>query len=291
MNLDSNSVIAISGASSGIGAALALRFADIGCALVICARRLDRLEDIAAKARERGARVLALTLDMSIEEQARQFIRAGLEHFGRIDVLVNNAGRGNCASVEDTTAERLQSIFALNTFSLWYTSAEVLPGMKARGSGRIVNISSVAGKVGYPYNSAYVAAKHAVVGFTASLRAELAGSGVTASLVCPAGVSTEWQEASEDASIGQLFGDGIAKSRRIAADRGLERAPLTPMIPAEQAAERIVQSILQDETNDVYTHEGSQELTMLCAETRHGYDTRMLPLFLGMQAAYAQRGE
>ncbi len=287
MQLHSQTVVAITGASSGLGAALALELASRGVSLAICARRADRLADVAARAREYGVNVFEQVCDLSEEDQARDFIRECLRHYGRLDVLINNAGRGNCASVEHTTSERLQSIFSLNVFSLWYTTAEALSYMRTVHKGRIVCIASVAAKIGYPFNSAYVAAKHAVAGFVASLRAELAGSGIQASLVCPAAVDTEWQQASEDASIGDLFAQGIRRSRRIAADLGVPRAPLGKLMSAELAAQRIIQSIEQDEADDVYTHDDSIELVLRCAEHRELYDQAMLPLFLGMQEAYS----
>ncbi len=293
MELHSKSVVVITGASSGIGAALARRLARRGLKLALCARRIEKLEALAAELRENGTECLALRCDVSDERQAQHFVEQVLQHYGRIDVLVNNAGRGNMASVEDTTSSTLHSIFSLNVFALWFLSAPTIRHMKERGSGRVICVASVAGKFGFPFNSAYVAAKHAVVGFVASLRAELAGSGISASVVCPDGVETEWQGASEDGNIGELFWKGIQKSRRIAVERHLERAPLKRMISADVAAECIERSIVEEWTDDVYTHDGSREQAMQCAHSRHDYDTSMLPLFLGMQEAYdelAHRG-
>ncbi|MFM8569751.1 MAG: SDR family NAD(P)-dependent oxidoreductase [Candidatus Kapaibacterium sp.] len=287
MNIDSSTVIAITGASSGIGAALALELAHTSCALAICARRAGKLAEVAAAARERGARVLEVACDISDDAAARDFIARTIAEFGTIDVLINNAGRGNRASVEHTTRERLQSIFELNVFSLWSTTAAALPVMKRNRRGHIITISSVAGKTGYGYNSAYVAAKHAAVGFVASLRAELVDTGVRATVVCPAGVTTEWSEASEDASIGALFAEGIKRSRSIAREQGLPLPPLKPMMSAVDAAKRIIRVVTDDEENDVYTHEGSETSALHCATDRSAYEHGMKALYLGMQQAYA----
>jgi short-subunit dehydrogenase len=265
MQLSASTVIAITGASSGIGAALAHELSLSSCTLALCARRADKLSAVANAARSNGSRVLEVVCDISDD---------------------NNAGRGNRASVEDTTRERLQSIFDLNVFSLWSTTAAALPVMKSHHKGHIITISSVAGKTGYGFNSAYVAAKHAAVGFVASLRAELVDTGVRATVVCPAGVTTEWSEASEDASIGALFAEGIKRSRSIAREKSLPLPPLKPMMSAADAAKRIVQVLVNDEENDVYTHEGSEKSALHCATNRSEYEYGMKALYLGMQEAY-----
>lgn len=287
MNITPSTVIIITGASSGIGAALVEELSAYGCKLAICARRQDRLDAVAQQARDRGATVYAQVCDVTNDAEARAFIDNTVSEFGGVDVLINNAGRGNCASVEDTTRARLQSVFELNVFSLWSTTAAVLPVMKARHGGHIITISSVAGKIAYPFNSAYVAAKHAAVGFMASLRTELTDTGVRATVVCPAGVTTEWSDVSEDASIGALFGEGIKRSRSIARERGLPLPPLKPMMSASNAARRIIDVVLNDEENDVYTHEGSEESALRCATDRSSFEAENKALYVGMQQAYA----
>ena len=289
MDISPSTVIVITGASSGIGAALAEELSSFGCKLALCARRKARLDAVARSARENGAAVYVAECDISNDEAARAFIENVIREFGTVDVLINNAGRGNCASVEHTTRERLHSVFELNVFSLWSTTAAVLPLMKAQQGGHIITISSVAGKVGYPFNSAYVAAKHAAVGFMASLRAELVDTGVRATVVCPAGVTTEWSNVSEDASIGALFGEGIKRSRSIARERGLPLPPLKPMMSATDAARRIIDVVRNDEENDVYTHEGSEESAIHCATNRSSFEAENKALYIGMQQAYAQQ--
>lgn len=288
--LDSHSVVAITGATSGIGAALALELSQRGVCLALCGRRAERLAEVAQQARARGARVLELQADVSDETQAIAFIDETLQTFdGRIDVLVHNAGRGHCVAVEDTPTEQLHSMFAVNVFPLWYLVRPVLPVMKSQRRGHIVAISSIVGKIAYPYNAAYVAAKHAVVGFIAALRTELVETGVEATVVCPSGVETEWAIVTEGSPIGELFAEGIAHSRTIADERGIPRAPLQRLKSAEDVARHIACVIEMPPGQDVYTHDGSEELVALAINRRRDYERAMLPLLLGMRQAYEAR--
>jgi uncharacterized protein len=286
MNITNETVIAITGATSGIGASLAVRLAKLGAKVSICGRRTDRLAEIQDTIIKEGGSCYAITTDISIEAQAESFITKTIEHFGTIDVVINNAGRGNYGAVEDTTTEQLHSMFALNVYPLWYTSRIALPIMKARGSGHIISVASVAGTVGFPFNSAYVSAKHAVVGFTASLRAELVDTNIHATVVNPAGVITEWGDVTEGAPIGALFGEGIKRSREIASKRGLELAPLSRMMSSDEVADKIIDCILNPPSGDVFTHSGTQEQAIQVQTDRGEYEKKMLPMFLGMREAY-----
>ena len=143
--------------------------------------------------------------DVTIRADAEALIARTVDRHGRIDILVNNAGRGHCGSVEDTTDEVIEHMFATNVYSLWYTTRPALLHMRKQKSGHIINVSSIAGKLGYPYNSAYVAAKHACVGFTHALRSELMETGIHASVVCPAGVKTDWASSTEGGDMLQFF--------------------------------------------------------------------------------------
>lgn len=278
--------IIITGASSGVGAATALKYAEQKNNLVLVARRSEKLETIATQARDRGANVTTVVADVSVETECERIVTATLQQYGAIDVLVNNAGRGHRSNVEDTSTAVLESMFAVNVYSLFWLTQRVLPTMIANNSGYIVNISSVAGKQGFPFNSAYVAAKHAVVGFTASLRAELYGTNVHATVICPAGVLTEWSAVSEGGNIGDLFSEGIKASRAIARDKGLELAPLTPMKPADEIAEIIVATVSGGRSNDVYTHPGTQEQATLATTNRVALEDQFAALYYGMQQAY-----
>lgn len=282
------SIILITGASSGIGAELAKIAAQAGHSIAICARRLDKLQAIQQEIVNAGGTCLAMQVDVSKPDQAKACVEQTITHFGGLDILVNNAGRGNLASVEDTSPEQLQSIFGVNVFSLWYMTAPALKHMKEKGSGHIINIASVAGTMGFPFNSAYVSAKHAVMGFTASLRAELAGSHIHATAVCPDGVITEWAAVTEGGPIGNLFMSGIKESRNIAKEQGLSLAPLASMLSAKDAAQIIYEASIQPPTHDVYTHAGTHERAISVAQNRSEAEKSMMALYLGMQKAYGQ---
>lgn len=288
MIIDQTSVVLITGASSGIGASLAVLCAARGATVVLVARRADRLAAVADAVRVAGGTAVVIVADVSSEKDCDRVVRTTLEQAGTVDVLVNNAGRGNCASVEDTTTVQLQSIMSLNVFALFWLTGRVLPIMKARNSGSIITVSSVAGKMGFPFNAAYVAAKHAAVGFTAGLRAELMATNIHATVVCPDGVTTEWGMATEGSPIGELFEKGIRKSKRFAQDLGRPLPPLKHMISADDAAQVIFDTVEAGRSNDVYTHDGSREQTIAVATDRMVQEDAMAPLYLGMNEAYQE---
>lgn len=288
MELTPDSVVLITGASSGIGAAAARRFAQERVRLVLAARRRERLEQLAAELAQAGVEAVVVPTDVTDPEQSRQLVEQTVERFGRIDVLLHAAGRGNLAAVEETTPEQLWRIFAVNAFALWYVTAPALPVMKAQGRGHILVIASVAGKWGYPYNSAYVAAKHAAVGFVAALRTELLGTGVEATVVCPAAVDTEWGLVTEGGPLGVLFQEGVRRSKQIALERGIPLAPLPKILSAEEVAERVVALVRSPARGDVFTHPGTQELALLVACERAALEERMLPFYLGVRQVYEE---
>jgi len=280
-------VILITGASSGIGAALARRLAREDARLVLAARRTDRLETLAAELRSSGARVLAVACDVTEPRQAEELIKRAIGEFSRLDVLVNNAGRGHFASVEDTDDETIARMFAVNTFSLWYTSRPALRQMKQQGSGHIINVASIAGKIAFPYNSAYVAAKHACVGFTHALRLELLETGIHATVVCPAGVLTEWAESTEGGSILPLFSEARPTIKRIAAERNIALPSIEGVKSAEEVAEEILRCI-HTPVAEIYTHAGSREFVVLSAREREQAERHQLPVVLGEREVYAR---
>jgi len=288
MIVGSTSVVVITGASSGIGEALAVQCAARGATVVLVARRADRLATVADAVRAAGGTPLVIVADVSNEADCDRVVRTTVEQAGTIDVLVNNAGRGNCASVEDTPTDQLQSMMAVNLYSIFWLTARVLPIMKAKNAGSIINVASVAGKMGFPFNAAYVAAKHAAVGFTASLRAELLSYSIDATVVCPDGVTTEWGSATEGSPIGDLFMKGIRKSKQIAQQSSMSLPPLKRMISATDAAHVIFTTIEAGRSNDVYTHEGSREQMIRVATDRIAEEDAMSPLYLGMHAAYQE---
>ncbi|MVN85746.1 SDR family NAD(P)-dependent oxidoreductase [Deinococcus sp. HMF7620] len=181
-------VVLLTGASSGIGRATAEELADLGYALVLAARRADDLRALALRLDASGGRVIAVPADVTDNASRRALVAAALAHFGRIDVLVNNAGvtveRGWWWDDPDPLR-----VLRVNLEAPIELTRLVLPAMRARGSGHIVNIGSVAGRAAT--NGLYSASKFGLRGFSLALRRELLGSGVTVSLVAPGFVRSE----------------------------------------------------------------------------------------------------
>jgi len=185
----------ITGASSGIGEATAYRFAREGARLALLARREDRLRRVAERVRELGGEPLVLVADVASREGVAVAVARAEAAFGGLDVLVNNAGFGLYAFLETVRDEDLKRIFAVNTFGALYAIQAVLPGMKRREKGVVVNVSSIVGKRALPMTGAYGATKFALQGLSESLRLELRGTGVRVSVVCPGYTETEFSQA------------------------------------------------------------------------------------------------
>ncbi len=280
-------VAIITGASSGIGAALAKILAKEGVPVVLAARRVDRLYALVQEIKEAGGNAVAHPCDVTVKAEAEYLIRQTLEKFNRIDILVNNAGRGHFASIEDTTDDMIQSMFKLNVYSLWYTVRPTLRHMKERGAGHIVNIASMAGKLGFPYNSAYVAAKHACVGFTLALRQELIETGIHASVICPAGVLTEWAKVTEGGSMLPMFSESGPIIKKIAEERGDSLPKIQGVLPAEEIARQILECI-KNPVAEVYTHKGAREFVQLATAHREEAEKQQAPIVLGEREVYAR---
>jgi short-subunit dehydrogenase len=198
-----NQVVWITGASSGIGAALAEAFGREGAKLVLSARRRAELDQVAAKC---GGAPFVLPLDLAQADTFPAAVAAVLERFPRIDVLVHNGGISQRALVKDTQLEVDRRIMEVNYFGAVALTKAVLPSMSQAKAGQIVVVSSVMGKIGTPQRSAYAASKHALHGFFDCLRAEVTGDGIVVTLVCPGYIRTE-------ISKNALIGDGSATNK------------------------------------------------------------------------------
>ncbi len=278
-------VAVITGASSGIGAALALRVAREGAAVILGARRMDKLEQVAGEIIRAGHTAIACEADVTKCADAETLVRTAVEKFGRIDILVNNAGRGHFASVEDTTDEMIRSMFELNVYSLWYTVRPALVQMKKQGNGHLINVASMAGKMGFPFNSAYVAAKHACVGFTHALRMELVETGIHATVVCPAGVLTEWAAVTEGSPMLPFFSKSRPVIKEISSERGIALPAIEGALSADEVARQIVQC-LYTPVPELFTHGGSEEFLRLLAENRAEAEKHRIPIALGERSVY-----
>ena len=197
-------VIIVTGASSGIGEATARRLARAGAKVVVAARRPDRLDALVRELDPSGANVLAVAGDITSASDRQKLVAATLAKFGRIDGLVNNAGYGTRGPLEIVPVDAIRQNFETNVFSLIALTQLVVPAMRERGGGCIVNIGSVAGRIARPLSSVYDATKHALEAFTDGLRGELKPFGVRVALIRPGFIVTEFIEAAEKASHGHM---------------------------------------------------------------------------------------
>lgn len=189
MTQNSDPVWFITGCSTGFGLELARLIIGRGWRAVVTARDRAKVADLARGAEDR---VLALSLDVTEAGQIRESVRAATDTFGRIDVLVNNAGYGYQSSIEEGEEDKVRAQFDANVFGLFALTRAVLPAMRSQRSGHILNITSVAGFVGFPASGYYAATKHAVEGFSDSLAAEAGPLGIRVTCIEPGPFRTDW---------------------------------------------------------------------------------------------------
>jgi NADP-dependent 3-hydroxy acid dehydrogenase YdfG len=186
----SDKVIAITGASSGIGEATARLLAKSGARLVLGARRHDQLAAIAREIEEEGGTAIAVELDVTSRASMEAFVEVARTRFGRIDVIVNNAGVMLLAPFADLRTDEWDRMIDVNIKGVLYGAAAVLPDMQAQGSGHIITVGSIAGHQVMPMNGVYAATKHAVRAISEGLRLE-AGTAIRCTLISPGPVVTE----------------------------------------------------------------------------------------------------
>lgn len=178
-------VVLITGGTRGLGLILAREFARQGCNIVICARDAEELEQARAELAKIRKGVLAVRCDVSDQQQVLHLIDAATARFGRIDILVNNAGVIQAAPLKAATVQDFVDSHAVMFWGMLFPTLAVLPQMRARRSGRIVNITSIGGKVSIPHLLPYSSAKFAATGFSTGLRAELRREGITVTTIAP----------------------------------------------------------------------------------------------------------
>ena len=189
-----DNAVVLTGASRGIGRQMALQLADQGALLALAARDAGALEGVAEECRRRGARAVGIPADVGEEAECAALVARAAETLGRIDTLINNAGISMWARFDELRdLSVVERIMRVNYLGSVYCTWHALPHLKAT-RGRIVGVSSLTGKTGVPTRSAYAASKHAMAGFFDTLRIELAGSGVTVTMVYPDFVATEIRE-------------------------------------------------------------------------------------------------
>jgi short-subunit dehydrogenase len=202
-------VAIITGASSGIGAATARAFGREGMQLALFARRVDRLELVAADVRAAGGRAIVAPGDMRVLASIADLVDRTIEQFERIDVLVNNAGLGRLGWLETLDPADVRLQIEVNLLGTIEMTQLTLPHMIRQRSGHIINVASLAGKIGTPLYTVYAATKFGAAGFTEALRREVAPWGVRVSALYPGGVETEWGER-----VGYRRRSGIPFARR-----------------------------------------------------------------------------
>ncbi len=231
-------VVVITGASSGIGAALAEQLAGGGASVALVARRAAALAEVAGRCQGKAVSIVA---DVSQRSEVRRAVDESLRRFGRIDVWVNNAGQGITRLPSQLTDEDIDAMIASNVKSAIYGMQEALPHFKSRGDGHIVNISSMLGRIPFAvFRSAYSASKHFLNAITAMFRDELreAYPGIQISLVSPGVVATEF---------------GV---------HAVHGGPDSRQLPGSQSAEEVaavIARVIESRAPDVYTRPGSRD--------------------------------
>ncbi|MDJ0735836.1 MAG: SDR family oxidoreductase [Nostocaceae cyanobacterium] len=181
----------ITGASSGIGKATALAFAKAGIDLALVSRSTDKLEAVAEAVQHVGVKATAYQLDLACVSQVQEKIQAIVSDFGDIDILVNNAGMGYTGSLSDTSLSDWQKVMDLNLTSVFQCMMGVLPGMRDRGRGTIINVASIAGKKPFANWGAYSVSKAGLIALSQTLAQEERAYGIRVTAICPGAVNTE----------------------------------------------------------------------------------------------------
>ncbi|MCJ7714898.1 MAG: SDR family NAD(P)-dependent oxidoreductase [Anaerolineales bacterium] len=230
-----NPVVIVTGASSGIGAAAAIYLGGRGYRVVLAARRLERLEQLAAQIRNVGGEALAVQMDISEHIQIQHVVDETLKTFGQIDILINSAGYGKLVWLDEQTQEEIAQQIQTNLIGAIQITRAVLPSMLSRKTGHIIQLTSIASWVGLPTYSIYAANKFGLRGFLEGLRRELRGSGITVSGVYPGAVDTEFdQHAGVDWRITRVTPDWLLVSPEDVAQlilRVIQKKKHTAVIP------------------------------------------------------------
>ncbi len=228
MSYHKNKIVWITGASSGIGEALAKAFASEGAKIVLSSRRVDELNRVQKSLNLPDSDVLILPLDLSDTSTTNELTKTVIDKFGRIDILVNNGGMSQRSLTLETPLEIDRKIMETNFFGTIALTKSVLPYMIKQKSGHIIIMSSIAGKFGFFYRSAYAASKHALHGFFEALRMEVFNDNVKVLLVCPGKIKT-------DISINAITSDGGKHNKM---DESQEKG-----LSAEECARQVLKGV------------------------------------------------
>jgi short-subunit dehydrogenase len=205
-------VVVITGGGRGIGHATALAFAEEGATLVLAGRRMDALRTAVGECDEMGVQARAVHCDVAMDDDLVGLVNTTMEHYGRVDVLVNNAGVVAGGRLDEIGADDVGRMVGVNMWAPIRLTQLALPHMRAAGRGSIVNLSSLAGRVGLPYYATYCASKFAMRGFSEALRREVAPDGIHVMAVFPGGTATDMIENVEF----DRFGMSVATADQVA---------------------------------------------------------------------------
>ncbi len=257
----------VTGASSGIGAEIAIGLSARGYVVFLAARRAEKLAEVAELCNAAGGRAIAVQTDVADKSQVEALVARAVDEFARVDVMVNNAGYGVSGRVAEITDDQMRKVFDVNFFGLWYGCKAVAPVMIAQRSGHIFNVSSVIGKRGTPFNGAYCATKFAVCGLGDSMRIELAAHNVKLTTVCPGMTDTPFFDAVDRSSSARK-----SSSR----DKSSFKA-LRTMQPAGHVAKKVIAAIGKNKPEMVFTI-GGKFMAILAALSPRLVD-RMMKIY------------
>lgn len=225
----------VTGAGRGIGRSIALALASAGASVAVTARTSAEIELVAAEITTIGGKSLAVPCDVTDPSQIEHLSSSLAQSFGTIDILVNNAGSGKSHKFLDHPDSLWHEMLAINLTSVYYVTKAFVPGMVAQHWGRIINIASVASKVGARYIAAYTAAKHGVLGLTRALAAEFVSSGITINALCPGYVDTPMTQTNID-NIASRTGKTTDQARQFLA----QSSPQNRLIEPDEIAAAVV---------------------------------------------------
>lgn len=228
-------VVVITGASSGLGEAAAKKLSESGAIVVLAARRKDRIEKLVAEIKSRGGKALAVVTDVTDVEQVRHLIKTAVNEFGRIDVMINNAGLMQQSPLDSGKIKEWDNMIDVNIKGVLYGISAVLPVMQKQKSGHIINVSSVAGHTISPAGSVYCATKHAVRVISEALRKEVKPYNLRTTIISPGAVDTELPN--------HITHEASAK--------GIQAFYKKTAIPAESFANAVVFAVSQPEDIDI----------------------------------------
>ncbi len=225
----------VTGGGRGIGAAVARALADAGASVVVAARTQTQIEGVADELRAAGREAWPVVCDVADPKSVSDMARMATEQLGHVDIMVNNAGIAPSAPLHKITLDEWNRVLAVNVTGTFLCTQAFVPGMVKRSWGRVVNVASIAGKTGAKYIAAYSASKHAVLGFTRSVAAEVAASGVTVNAVCPGYVDSDMTRETVNRIAGKT---GL--SREKALQSLLDMSPQKRLIESEEVAHTVL---------------------------------------------------